>query len=258
MKQRCADYWVVIPAYNEAPTIAAVVQACLEYAEHVLVVDDGSKDDTAERLSGLPITLIRHAVNRGKGASLWQGFQLALAAGCAGVVTLDGDGQHAPADSADLVTAARTHPDRLIIGQRGRTPRRARPLRYLANRVADFGIGLVSGYSINDSQSGFRCYPVQLLRGLHVQPDKAHSFSFESEVLIDAARAGFAPLFVPIETRAALGSRPSHFRPVYDALVIAWRVLRKGVVPRKVTPLACEPRAANDTGADFVEQREWQ
>jgi glycosyltransferase involved in cell wall biosynthesis len=258
MNRRFADYWVVIPAYNEAPTIAAVVRACLEHAEHVLVVDDGSDDATAAQLRGLPITLIQHAVNRGKGASLWRGFQHALAADCAGVVTLDGDGQHAPADIANLVTAARTHWDRLIIGQRGRAPRRVRPLRYLANRVADFGIGLVSGYAINDSQSGFRCYPAALLRGLRAQPDKAHSFSFESEALIDAARAGFAPLFVPIETCVALGTRPSHFRPVYDALVIAWRVLRKGLTPRKGKPMEDEPLEAKDAAADLVEQREWR
>ncbi len=228
-------YAVVIPAYNEAATIADVAARAAAVAATVIVVDDGSTDGTHERLGGLPVVLLRNDRNLGKGASLWRGLQHALALGAEGVVTLDGDGQHAPEDVPRLVRVARAHPDDIVIGARliGReTSPRA---RRMANRVGDFFIGWAAGQPLDDSQSGFRVYPASLLRRLEVGHGPTRGFVFESEVLIAAARLGVRCRSVAIAAVYPRGARPSHFRPVADIAriggMILWQLARRGMYP---------------------------
>jgi glycosyltransferase involved in cell wall biosynthesis len=185
---------VVIPAYNEATSIADVALRACRYADGVIIVDDGSQDDTAKRLEGLQISVLRHERNRGKGASLWDGMRGVSD----GASTLDADGQHRPEDIPRLVAAARDHPERLIIAARSRKRGRAPKLRRLANGMADFWISWAAGCPIEDSQSGFRLYPAPLIRTLVAGHRPRHGFVFESEVLIEAARMGFRPMAVPI------------------------------------------------------------
>ena len=230
-----AKYWVVIPAYNEATTIRDVASRAIRQSENVIVVDDGSTDDTAEVLVGLPVSVLRNQTNCGKAASLWCGFQQALAAGASGVVTLDGDGQHAPEDIPRLLTEAVLFPDHVIIGARRRDQRRAAFWRYAANRVADFWISWASGCSFADSQSGFRVYPASLLSCVKIKHGKIRSFVFESEILIEATRAGHRSLAVSIEALRRPGARPSYFRPVLDIALITcmvgWKLISKGMYP---------------------------
>lgn len=230
-----SDYWVVIPAYNEAATIREVASRAIRQIANVIIVNDGSTDGTAEALIGLPLTLLRNPTNCGKAASLWRGFQEALAAGASGVVTLDGDGQHAPEDIPRLLAEAALHPDHLIIGARCRVQRRAAFCRYVANRVADFWISWAAGYPIEDSQSGFRVYPASLLRRVTIQHGKARSFVFESEILIEATRSEHRILAVPIEALRRPGARPSYFRPVLDisriTCMVGWKLLSRGLYP---------------------------
>lgn len=230
-----AGYWAVIPAYNETATIRDVASRVLRQIQHVIVVDDGSTDGTAEALEGLPVILLRNPTNCGKATSLWRGFQHAVGAGAAGVVTLDGDGQHAPEDIPRLVAEAVSHPDRLIIGARRPAQRRAAFWRYSANRVADFGISWAAGCALADSQSGFRVYPASLLSRVTIQPGKARSFVFESEILIEAMRSGHRSLAVPIEALRHPGARPSYFRPVLDiariTCMVGGKLLSRGLFP---------------------------
>jgi glycosyltransferase involved in cell wall biosynthesis len=90
------SYAVVIPAYNEASTIRIVAEGALEQCKQVIVVDDGSVDETLAELQSLPVTLLQNKINMGKAASLWRGMQQALANDVDGVITLDGDCQHRP------------------------------------------------------------------------------------------------------------------------------------------------------------------
>jgi glycosyltransferase involved in cell wall biosynthesis len=230
-----AGYWVVIPAYNEASTIRDVATRAVRQIERVIVVDDGSTDGTADALVGLPVALLRNPTNRGKAASLWRGFQQALAAGASGVVTLDGDGQHAPEDIPRLLAEAVFHPDHVIIGARRRDQRRAAFWRYAANRVADFWVSWAAGYSFSDSQSGFRVYPASLLSRVKITHGKVRSFVFESEILIEATRAGHRSLAVPIEAFYRPGARPSYFLPVRDiariTCMVAWKLMSRGMYP---------------------------
>ena len=230
-----AKYWVVIPAYNEAATIRDVASRAIRQNENVIVVDDGSTDGTAEVLAGLPVILLRNPTNCGKAASLWSGFQQALAAGASGVVTLDGDGQHAPEDISRLLAEAALYPDHVIIGARRRDQRRAAYRRYAANCVADFWISWAAGYSCADSQSGFRVYPASLLSRVQIPHEKGRSFVFESEILIEATRSGHRSLAVPIEALLRPGARPSYFRPVLDiariTCMVGWKLISRGMYP---------------------------
>jgi len=109
---------IVIPAYNEEATILDVVKLALNECEKVIVVDDGSADKTIAELAGLPITLIKHEKNKGKAASLWDGFMAALDMDIESIITLDGDGQHAPSDITLLLDKAKEFPADIIIGAR--------------------------------------------------------------------------------------------------------------------------------------------
>ena len=228
-------YWVVIPAYNEAETVRDVAMRARQQCANVVVVDDGSTDSTFRAVAGLDVTVLRNEENCGKAGSLSRGFEHALAHGAIGVITLDADGQHAPEEIPSFVQQSLDDPNAFLVGARRRDQRRASFWRYVANRIADFWIGWAAGQPIEDSQSGFRLYPAQLLRGVTLNHDQKHGFVFESEILIEAAKRGVACRSVPVSVMPRSGPRPSHFRPVLDIVritrMVAWRLLRNGMCP---------------------------
>ncbi|MGH8689631.1 MAG: glycosyltransferase family 2 protein [Burkholderiales bacterium] len=222
----------VIPAYNEAATIRDVASRALAQLADVIVVDDGSTDGTAGALQGLAVTVIANPVNLGKGASLWRGFALALAEGADAVVTLDGDAQHRPEDIPRLVAAWQADPGRIVIGARLWDRGKAPPLRYFGNRFANFWVAWASGWPVADSQSGFRLYPAQVLRSVKVAHGPGARFAFESEILIEAGRAGVRSAAVPIAALYPANARASHYRSAVDTArivrMIAWKLVSRG------------------------------
>lgn len=226
------NYVILIPAYNEAGTIRDVVERSLRYSGKLIVIDDGSSDGTTELLTSLPVTVLRHARNQGKAASLWDGFRLAMDMDVDGVITLDGDGQHVPEEIPALMAAARQHPGHLIVGSRLWNREAFPPARYRANRIANFWIAWAAGQPLEDSQSGFRVYPTALLRQLLARGRHASGFVFESEVIIDAARLGHPCLPVRISAIYHRGARPSHFHPLRDIARIVLMVARKLIACR--------------------------
>ncbi|MCF6224878.1 MAG: glycosyltransferase [Xanthomonadales bacterium] len=228
---------ILIPAYNEAATIRELVQRVIVVAEElsldIVVVDDGSTDNTSEKISDLPITLFRNEPNQGKAASLWRGMQWAMEQGAEGVISLDGDTQHRPEDIPRFVKAAEKHPNRIIIGSRLHDKDKIPTSRYRANRFANFWVAWASGYPIEDSQTGFRYYPVSFLRTLDLDTSKDKGFVFESEILIQAGWQGIQTYPLPIPAIYADNLRESHFKGVEDITkitrMIARRIISRGM-----------------------------
>ncbi|HEX6833235.1 MAG TPA: glycosyltransferase family 2 protein [Rudaea sp.] len=239
----------MIPALNEERTIRRVVQDALAFCQPVIVVDDGSSDGTAAALADLPIERIRHDQPMGKARALRDGFQRALDLGCTGVLTMDGDGQHAAADLPRLLAAAAKYPNHIVIGAR-LLDRESQPDKNrIGNQHADFFVSWACGQRIVDSQSGQRYYPQKAIELALEIPEQG--FVFESAILIEAARRGIRTLSVPIAASYDEDRRASHFRPFRDVTsitrMIAWRLLRSGLAPRNywrartVPPLIVDP-----------------
>ena len=202
-----APILALIPGYNEAPRIAPVIA---EAARHlpVVVVDDGSKDGTADVAEAAGATVLRQVPNQGKGAALRAGFRHALAAGAEAVVTLDADGQHDPAEIPAFLAAWQARHAPLIIGQRtfGEMP----AIRRLANNLGTWTFSWAVGQHIADNQSGYRLIGAELMRLLLDSTETG--FEFEVEMITTAIRAEIAIDWVPIRTIYA--GEPSHIRPV--------------------------------------------
>ena len=227
--------WIAIPAYNEERTIRHLAQGALALCPRVIVVDDGSVDGTLDALQGLPIALLKHAFNRGKAAALRSAFEHALHQDAQCLVTLDGDGQHDPRDAVNLLRAWRQQTDRLVIGSRLHDRSQFPRARYRANRFACFWISWAAGHPIADSQSGFRVYSAAVMKLALAGGVHGNRFTFESEILIEAADHGHLTLAVAIPGHYPPNARRSHFRPVVDiakiVVMVAMKLLKKGMSP---------------------------
>ncbi len=226
---------VVIPAFDDATTVAEIAERALRFTQTVFVVDDGSEDDTAARLLGLPVTLIKNDTNLGKAASLARGFAAALEQSMDSVITLDADGQHRPEDIPRLIEVAAEHPGDIVIAARLEGRERMPRIRRFGNWQADFWIAWAAGYPIRDTQCGYRLYPAALLQRLAVRGGRRNSFVFESEVLIEAARIGCYARSISINTIYGRSPRRSHYRAASDTLrivlMVAGKLIRRGLYP---------------------------
>ena len=211
----------VIPARDAADTVGPVVRglrATLPEAT-ILVVDDGSSDETGARAREAGAEVIRHTLNQGKGAALQTGFDEALRRGADAVLALDADGQHDPAWAPRLLTGLESAD--LVVGSRLQSREGMPWLRRVTNDVTSWWVSRLARTLIEDSQSGYRAIRAPVLR--RVRPE-ARRFEYESEFLVAAARAGFRIAAVGIPT---LYNAPgSHIRPVRDTVRFVRFVLR--------------------------------
>ena len=210
----------LIPAYNAQRTVAKVIAEARQYIEPVIVIDDGSKDSTGEVAKAGGAIVLRHNVNRGKGAALKTGFAWALDQQFDAVITLDADGQHLPAEIPKFLQANDAD---LLIGGRAHLFHEMLPRRRNANRFSAWCIAKCSGAMITDSQSGFRRYSARLLRAIKLHTD---GFDMESEVIVLAGKRGFRIVTIPIDLGFVDGLSTSHYKPLKDTLRIAWTVTR--------------------------------
>lgn len=206
---------IVIPAYQAAATLAAVVAGARTVAP-VFVVDDGSTDGTGDVGRGMGATVIGHATNRGKGAALATGIAAALAADADVIVTLDADGQHPPAEIPRLVAPIADGRADLVLGARERTG--AMPFgRRLTNWVSARLATRIAGQGVTDAQTGFRAFTRAVAQRVRPAGDR---YDYETAFLLSACDAGCRVTCVAIPTIYA--GAPSHFRPWADT----WRVVR--------------------------------
>ena len=212
----------LIPAHNEAPRIAAVVEGAARHLA-VLVIDDGSSDDTPRVAEAAGARVFRQTPNRGKGEALKTGFRHAIAEGATAVLTLDADGQHEPAEiPAFLDVWARTRVE-LVIG--ARDFRAMPPSRRLANTLGKRVLGWATGREIRDNQSGYRLIGRRLMDAMLASDESG--FGFEVEMIVECVRRGWAIEWVPIRT--IYGTGDSHINPaahVARFLTLAWRIRR--------------------------------
>lgn len=219
---------LVIPVYNHAATLRAVVQSCLAEGFPVLVVDDGSTDGGLDTIVDLPVARHRFPSNRGKGAAILSAAKLANRSGYDAIVTIDADGQHDPADARRLSETAAASWPAVVIGARRMADANAPRSSVFGRDFSNFWVRLECGQALPDSQSGYRLYPADFLAtGRFLST----GFPFEVEVLVRAAWAGLSLLSVPVPVHyPPAGERVSHFNPFLDnlrlSLLHAWLVIR--------------------------------
>ncbi len=215
---------ILIPAYNAEHTIGPVVRECVGLGYPVMVVDDGSLDNTSGVVGEQQgATLLTHGVNRGKGRALTTGFRWALEHGFSYVVTIDADGQHDVAAVPRLVAAAEADGVDIMIASRFSQFEEMADLRRDWNRFGVWCMRKRTGFEISDSQSGFRCYSGSLLRSLTFE---AEGYDLEMEILMKAWRSGGTIASLPVAARVADGRSTSHFRPFRDTWNICMTFLR--------------------------------
>jgi glycosyltransferase involved in cell wall biosynthesis len=203
----------VIPCFNEEATIAPLVTAVRQHLPSMLVVDDGSTDDTSNLAGGAGAVVVHHQRNLGKGAALRTGLSLALKQGFEWAVTLDGDGQHAPEDLPALLRHAERSGALLVIGNRMNDARKISWLRRQVNRWMSRKLSQRAGRHLPDTQCGFRLIHLQTWEILFL---KTEHFEVESETLMAFLAAGKRVEFVPIHVIPS--SRRSHIHPIADSL----------------------------------------
>jgi glycosyltransferase involved in cell wall biosynthesis len=213
---------VVIPAYQAELSVGDVVSRSRQLMDDVVVVDDGSTDQTADAAETAGARVIRHPHNLGKGRALQTAFTDLFNRGAEQVLTLDADGQHLPEDIPLLLEAASSGAD-LVIGSRDHLFGEMHPVRRTSNRCSSFLISTVAGKTLSDFQSGFRLYTKSLIE---VTGFPEPRFEAESAVAVRAIRWGFRVATVPIRLGFADGRSTSHYRPVIDSLRIAGAVVR--------------------------------
>lgn len=220
---------VIIPTYNNYKTLQQIVEGVLVYTENVIVVNDGSTDSTSEILLQFPqIQQIQLSKNRGKGNALRQGFKHADSLGYRYAITIDSDGQHFPEDIPVFVEALENDSNKeiLLIGARNMTQLGVPKKSSFGNKFSNFWFWVETGTRLQDTQSGFRLYPLFAMKKLKFYTKK---FEFEIEAIVKAAWSGIEVKNIPIRIHYELKDRVSHFRPFKDftriSILNTWFVL---------------------------------
>lgn len=208
---------VLIPTYNNQKTLERVINGVLEYSSgnDVIVVNDGSTDQTLEILKsyGDKIILVSYEKNKGKGNALKQGFRKAIELGFENTITIDSDGQHYPSDIPVFIKAAKENPGALLMGSRNMEQDGVPQKSSFGNKFSNFWYKLETGIELPDTQTGYRLYPLGPLSKIKLYTWK---FETEIEVIVKLAWKGVNVLPVDVQVLYDPNERVTHFRPFQD------------------------------------------
>ena len=204
---------IVIPAYNESQNIGPLIESLCAKTYNVIVIDDGSTDETGVTAKEKGAIVIRHDKRSGKGYSLRKGFEYALHHDYEAVITMDGDGQHDISDLGQFIEAAQKHKVSIITGNRMQNSQKMPVIRYCTNRCMSWLISRVCKQKIIDTQCGYRYISCDILREIHLT---SRDFEIETEILIKACKQNFKVYNVPIKTIYC--GEKSQINPVKDTV----------------------------------------
>lgn len=203
---------ILLAAYNVGPLVGEVIERIRYPRNHILVVDDGSTDNTSEVARSKGVIVIRHTRNLGKGAAHKTGFRYAVTHGYDYVITIDADGQHDPDEIPRFMEAIK-HYD-MVIGRRYFSWRNMPIVRVFTNVTTSFIVSLLSGQRLRDVQSGYRAIRRTVIERVRLRTNR---YQTESEIIVQAARLGFRIGEIPISTIYRREAR-SHINPIIDTL----------------------------------------
>ena len=204
----------LIPAFNEAGGVAAVIEMARRLVREVVVVDDGSTDDTGAVARAAGATVLRHETNRGKGAAIITGLDYFAKSPATFCIFLDADGQHDPAEIQNFITTAEQTSAGVVVGSRMQDTRTMPALRLWTNQFMSWLTGKLARQKIPDSQCGYRLVARTVLPDLKLATSR---FETETEMLIQAGRAGHKIASLPVRTIYKLG-RVSRIQPYRDGI----------------------------------------
>lgn len=189
---------MLIPAYNEGKVIASVIRSVQKEGwENILVVDDGSTDNTFQEAQKTEVKVLRHILNRGKGAAIKTGFDAAKKLGADMVVTIDADGQHDPKDIEKLVAKINEGYE-VVLGIRNFTEKHIPRYKAFSNYLGNIFTWMLYGLWVQDSQSGIRAYNKRALAHIKIHNDR---YEFETEIVREIYRNKFKWIEIPIVVR---------------------------------------------------------
>ncbi len=205
---------VLIPTYNNEKTLRRVIDGVLEYTQNIIIVNDGSTDSTSEILKTYPqLTVLNLPENKGKGNALKIGFRKARDLGFHHTITIDSDGQHYSDDIAVFVEALLAeNEDVLLIGNRNMSQDGIPKKSSFGNRFSNFWFWFETGIKLEDTQSGYRLYPLNKIPKKYFTP----KFEFEIEIIVRTAWKNISVKNVPVKVLYDPAERVSHFRPFKD------------------------------------------
>ncbi|MDP2928015.1 MAG: glycosyltransferase family 2 protein [Candidatus Omnitrophota bacterium] len=219
---------VIIPTYNESRAIANLINQITKLGLEVIIIDDGSADDTVKIATACGAKVLVNLKNMGKGASLIKGYNFALQRDFDAVISMDGDGQHSPDDLLAFIHKAQTSQSALIVGNRMGMTKGMPVLRVITNFLMSKFISLIVKQNIPDTQCGFRLVKKELLAKIDLSTSK---YETESEVLIKAAHLGFKIESIPVKT--IYSGQKSQINPLVDTLRFLRFMIQEFIRPPK-------------------------
>ncbi|WP_330631018.1 glycosyltransferase family 2 protein [Halocatena halophila] len=223
---------VAIPAYNEAESIERVVEGAIKHADQVVVIDDGSDDDTADRAQSCGAAVIEHRQNLGYGAALKTAFEAAVTAGVSQLVLIDGDGQHDPADIPRLTNALDQSNAEFVIGSRfldsnhHTVPWSRRLGLRIINGLTNLSMGVIRSESrVSDTQSGYRAFDREMIRSLAYDRSIGNRMDASTDILYHAHHHSYEIEEISVSMSYAV-SNANTIHPVRHAIVLIRNILK--------------------------------